>query len=116
MWVRIPPPAPFVKGGEVMSRSYKRTPRWGDKKDKYFKKYSNRHIRRNSSEDNLKHKSYKKVICSYNICDCETVGMTFEQYWISLVNSWYRWRKNCGYPFPNKEKAYQDYCRYFLRK
>ena len=51
-----------------MSRSYKKTPRSGDRKDKYFKRYANRRLRRMSLEHlDLKGKSYKKIFCSWNI-------------------------------------------------
>ena len=100
-----------------MSRSYKHTPRCGDTKDKFFKKYANRRVRRLPIEElPLNHKAYKKVTCSWNICDYETVGISFEQYWDSLLKSWHRWRKDCGHPYPNRDEAYQEYCRWFLRK
>ena len=100
-----------------MSRSYKHTPRAGDTKDKFFKKYANRRVRRLPIDEHpLNHKSYKKATCSWNICDYETVGTSFEQYWESLVKSWHRWKKECGLPYPNRDEAYQEYCRWFLRK
>ena len=69
-----------------MSRSYKHTPRAGDTKDKFFKKYANRKVRRLPTDEHpLKGKSYKKVFCQYDICDYETVGTSFEQYWERLV-------------------------------
>ncbi len=96
-----------------MSHSYKHTPRAGDTKDKFFKKYANHKVRRLPiNEHPLNHKAYKKVECSWNICDYETVGLTFNQYWESLVKSCRRWNKN----IPDKDKAYQEYCRWFLRK
>ena len=44
-----------------MSRSYKKTPRSGDKKNKFFKKYANRKYRKLPLEDTVQHKSYKKT-------------------------------------------------------
>mgnify|MGYP006896647918 FL=1 len=100
-----------------MSRSYKHTPRAGDTKDKFFKKYANRRVRRLPIDEHpLNHKTYKKATCSWNICDYETVGISFEQYWEGLVKSWHRWKSECGLPYPDRDEAYQEYCRWFLRK
>ena len=100
-----------------MSRSYKHTPRSGDTKDKFFKKYANRCVRRLPlDEPPLNNKSYKKTCCSWNICDYETVGTSFEEYWAGLVKSWHKWKKYFDYPFPDRDKAYQDYCRWYIRK
>ena len=101
-----------------MSRSYKHTPRSGNKKDKFFKRYANRKVRHQLPTDkhSLKGAAYKKVFCQYEICDYETVGISFEQYWERLVKRWYAWKRDCGYPYPDHEKAYQEYCKWFLRK
>ena len=100
-----------------MSRSYKRTPRAGDRKDRYYKKYANRRVRRLTTDELPKSgKGYKKVFCHYDICDYETVGTIFEEYWEGLVKSWHRWRRECGQPYPDRDEAYEDYCRWFLRK
>ena len=101
-----------------MSRSYKHTPRSGNKKDKFFKQYANRTVRYQLPTDkhSLKGAAYKKVFCQCNICDYETVGISFKQYWKCLVKSWYAWKRDCGYPYPDHEKAYQEYCKWFLRK
>ena len=99
-----------------MSRSYKHTPRSGDTKDKFFKKYANRRVRRLPTDEHpLKGKAYKKVFCQYDICDYETVGTSFEQYWESLVKRWYNWEWRYA-EFPDREEAYQEYCRWFIRK
>ena len=98
-----------------MSRSYKYTPRAGDKKDKFFKKYSNRRLRKLPLEETYSHKTYKKANQSWNICDYESVGITFEEFWKERVGFWYRWRYQYE-PFPDKKQAYKDYCRWFLRK
>ena len=100
-----------------MSRSYKHTPRAGDTKDKFFKKYANRRVRRLPiDEPSLNYKSYKKMTCSWNICDYETVGTSFEQYWKRLAKSWHRWHMECDIPYPNRNEAYKEYYRQFLRK
>ena len=99
-----------------MSRSYKHTPRSGDTKDKFFKKYANRKVRRLPTDEHpLKGNTYKKVFCQYDICDYETVGISFEQYWEGLVKRWYNWEWRYS-EFPDREEAYQEYCRWFIRK
>ena len=99
-----------------MSRSYKHTPRSGQQKDKYFKRYSNRKVRRLPIDEHpLKGKTYKKVLHDYSICDYETVGISFEQYWERLVKRWYEWEHQ-SFDFPDREEAYQEYCRWFIRK
>ncbi len=100
-----------------MSRSYKHTPRAGQPKDRFYKKYANRKVRRLPLDKQPKNgREYRKVFCHYDICDYETVGITFEEYWASLVKSWHRWKKEFNYPYPDREQAYQEYCRWFLRK
>ena len=98
-----------------MSRSFKHTPRSGDTKDKFFKRYANRKVRRLPIDEHLKGNTYKKVFCQYDICDYETVGISFEQYWESLVKRWYNWEWRYS-EFPDREEAYQEYCRWFIRK
>ena len=98
-----------------ISRSYKGTPRCGDTKDKFFKKYANRKVRRLPIDERPKGNAYKKVFCQYDICDYETVGTSFEQYWESLVKRWYEWEWKY-FEFPDRDEAYQEYCRWFLRK
>ena len=98
-----------------MSRSFKKTPRCGQTKDKFFKKYANRKFRRHKLNTDLKHNSYKKNFCYYNICDYEDVGTTFEQYWLSCIRCWHRWGYHSN-PYPVREEAYKEYCRWYKRK
>ena len=98
-----------------MSRSKKKTPRSGDKKDKFFKRYENHRLRKIPFEHTLNHNAYKKHGEGWNICDYETVGISFEQYWESLVKRWYNWEWRYS-EFPDREEAYQEYCRWFIRK
>ena len=98
-----------------MSRSYKKTPHCGLKKDKFYKKYSNHKVRRIPVDaQSPKNKTYKKVICSWNICDYEEVGLSFEEYWEEILNNW-RIRNNNS-PIPNKEDVYKYYLKHFIRK
>ena len=99
-----------------MSRSFKHTPRCGDQKDKFFKKYSNHKVRRLPMDEHpLKGNTYKKVLHDYSICDYETVGISFEQYWECLVKRWYEWNWKHS-PFPDRDEVYEEYLRWFIRK
>lgn len=99
-----------------MSRSYKKTPRCGDTKDKFFKRYANRRLRRKKLDIDLQHKSYKKDFRSYYICHYETVGPSFEEFWCNRVKWWHSWRKYYNDPFPTKEEAWKDYNHWYKRK
>ena len=99
-----------------MSRSYRHTPRSGQRKDKDYKKLANRRLRHLPIDSlPLNNKSYRKHTCYYDICDYESVGMSFERYWDCIVKSWYNrfWKYE---PFPNRDQVYEEYCRYYLRK
>ena len=65
----------------VMSRSY-RKPVFSDKKDRYWKKQANRTVRR--TKDIANGRAYRKVICSYSICEF--------RYWI--LNPTDFWKKS----------------------
>lgn len=100
-----------------MSRSYKKTPRSGDTKKKFFKNYANRVLRRDKSEDAvLNHKSYRKRYCSYDICDYETVGETFEQHWRRELKYWHNYGKYRGEPFPDRSESLKEYNKWYKRK
>ena len=60
-----------------MSRSYKHTPRCGDKKGRYSKRLANHVVRRNRCKDAFpQYAGYKKMFESWNICDYEIVGIS----------------------------------------
>ena len=99
-----------------MSRSYKKTPRSGDTKDKFFKRYANRRLRRRKLDIDLQHKSYKKDFCSYDICDYESVGTSFENFWRDRVKWWHSIRRHYGEPYPNRKDAWEDYNCWYKRK
>jgi hypothetical protein len=98
-----------------MSRSYKKTPRSGDKKDKFLKRYANRKLRRQKLTSDLQHNSYKKNYCSYEICDYETVGTLLEQYWSRSVSRCHEWWYSYE-PYPDRDEVYQEWMRWFKRK
>jgi hypothetical protein len=95
-----------------MSRSKKKTPRSGDKKDKFFKRYENHRLRKMPFEHTLNHNAYKKHSEGWNICDYETVGISFELYWCRLKRRFQNKPELLG----TKEEAYQEYLKWFIRK
>ena len=95
-----------------MSRSYKKTPRCGDKKDRKSKRLANKRFRRKQLTHDLQHNSYRKDYCTWRICDYEVIGTTFEQYW-RVVKSLNRWGRP---PCPSREEAYQEWYRWYKRK
>ena len=98
-----------------MSRSFKKTPRAGDMKNKFYKAYSNRRFRRRKIDEEdveLTNNSYKKYNNSWNICDYEITHLTFEDYWAEIVQ---RCAKlNCE--LPSKDVAYKVYYKTYKRK
>ena len=99
-----------------LSRSRKSTPRAGDKKSKDMKRIANRKLRRQKLSLLLPHKSYKKNFCSYDICDYEEIGTTFEQFYQSKIHFWYQYGKHWGKPYPSKDEALKEYKKWYLRK
>lgn len=93
-----------------MSRSYKKTPRAGDKKQRMYKKAANRRIRRQQAL--IQNNSYKKHYCSYDICDYESVHTTFEEYANFRINLY----KKIGKEPPTKRELWQEYQKMFIRK
>lgn len=86
-----------------MSRSYKKVPCYKDY-NRGMKQRANRHLRRNYL-DIPSGRAYKKLFCSYNICDYKFL-QTFSSYkkWISkhnhrrypedeLYRKWYKYYK-----------------------
>jgi len=103
-----------------MSRSYKHTPYCGLKKDKFYKKYANRKLRRKKLDHDYQHGAYKKDTCSWDICDWyEIVTKNFEEYYKSCVQFWYenhtRWYM-LNEPFPTKEQCWKQYQEWYIRK
>lgn len=96
-----------------MSRSYKKTPRCGDRKNKAMKKYANHVVRRDTNT--YQNSSYKKRFCRYDICDYESVGDTFQDYWNMRVRQWYSWRWRYE-EFPNEKEEYRKWYKWFKRK
>ena len=101
-----------------MSRSYKKHPYCGDKKQN--KEIANRRVRRklNSNYDlNFSNKSYKKVFDSYDICDWWFGPSSFEDYCHSVLDLWERLaRLGNKEPRPTIEQLKKDYNKYYKRK
>ena len=96
-----------------ISRSYKRTPRCGDKKDKYLKNYANRRLRQYPiNKPPLNNCTYKKYNCQWDICDYDSVGISFERYWRRLKCRFHDRPDLLG----TKEEAYKEYIKWFIRK
>ena len=94
-----------------MSRSYKHEPTCGGK-NKFCKNQANRRVRRNKG-------GYKKVYCSWEICDYFS-RCTWEEYW---EHEWERYRyflvhcpqsKWCKEP--NYEESYRDWWKAYKMK
>lgn len=103
-----------------MSRSYKHTPYCGDKKNKFMKKYANKKLRKKKLTHDLQHKSYKKDLCSYDICDWyEIETKNFEEYYKSCVSRWHKWQSypwGNKEPFPTREECWKEYQKWYVRK
>jgi hypothetical protein len=99
-----------------MSRSYKKTPRAGMRKDRAYKKYANRKLRRNKLDNELQHNAYRKNFMTYDICDYQVVGTSFEEYYASQVRHWHEWMWQYNVPFPDKEKLYREWYKYYKGK
>lgn len=96
-----------------MSRSYKKHPRCGFRKDKFYKRYANVKVRKNA-RDILSHNYYKKLLSSYFICDYESF-LPFEDYWKIIIenynNYWFK-KKSC----PDKKEIYLEWYKEYKRK
>ena len=98
-----------------MSRSYKKVPRSGDKKDKFFKNYANRKLRRDKFH-NFDHNNYKKNFCSWNICDFESIDYSFNAWWKHCVARWMRCGQYRGEPYPSKQEEYRLWYKWYKQK
>ena len=98
-----------------MSRSYKHTPRCGETKHRWAKRYANRSFRRKRLDIVLSPGQHKRYYCSYDICDYEWVGVTFERHYRDAVRSWHRWNY-LNEPYPDRSEEYQSYRKWYIRK
>lgn len=100
-----------------MSRSYKKTPYSGDRKNKYMKHYANKRVRRmlKNPEENLKYKSYRKVFDSYDICDYYFLEPNFELFYLAQITNWYSWRYQYE-KFPDRNECYKYWIKRYRNK
>ena len=98
-----------------MSRSYKKTPRSGDRKNKFFKNHANR-VFRYDKFNTLQHSGYKKNYCRWNICDSETIEYSFDAWWKSSVSEWLNKGQYRGEPFPSLEEEYRLWYKWYKQK
>lgn len=96
-----------------MSRSYKKHPRCGFYKDKFYKRYANVRVRKNT-QDILSHNYYKKLLSSYRICDYESF-LSFQEYWKAILRSYNNYRLGKD-PYPNKKEVYLEWYKEYKRK
>ena len=95
-----------------MSRSYKHTPRCGDRKGPDNKRLANRKVRRKKlSEDFPQYSGFKKLYERWDICDYEEVGVNFEAYCSQRWQRWYR-----SEPLPGLGELRKEYEKYYVRK
>lgn len=101
-----------------MSRSYKHEPTCGGK-NKFCKKQANRRVRRNKMDLELSKGGYKKVYCSWEICDYFS-RCTWEEYWQYELERYYYFRIHCPGSIlakePIYEESYRDWWRTFKMK
>lgn len=99
-----------------MSRSYKKTPYVGDHKGKDKKRCANSKVRMTlkNPEYILKHGAYKKVFCSYNICDY-WLTQTWQEYWEECLES-YKQFPNLYKKPPNKKEEYRKWYKWYKMK
>lgn len=102
-----------------MSRSKKHTPYSGMKKDRFYKRYANRKIRRKKLQHNFDHKDYRKDFCCYDICDFYWIETpNFDEYYQSQIDNWYQFKwgiKNDEEP-PTREECWKEYQKIYIRK
>ena len=101
-----------------MSRSYKHTPICGGKY-KFAKNQANRKVRRNKMDLNVSHGGYKKVYCSWEICDFLSL-CSWEEYWRREWDIYYYLFEHCPTSKwckePNYDECYRDWWRAYKMK
>lgn len=101
-----------------MSRSYKHEPVCGGK-NKFYKKQANRRVRRNKMDLELPKGGYKKVYCSWEICDYFDRS-TWKEYWEFEWRSYFKFLQFCPSSRwakkPNYEESYRDWWKAYKMK
>lgn len=92
-----------------MSRSYKKTPWCGDHKGKIKKRIANQSVRRQLRRDLElvpQRGAYKKLYCSWEICDYGWI-LTWKEYWKNALDI---------DPAADKEIVYRKWLKYYRNK
>lgn len=105
-----------MRGGIFISRSYKKHPWAGDTKGKFKKRTANHKVRNylKKIENELKFSDYKKVYCSWEICDYGWL-YSWKEYWQHCIKSYYEWGYQY-YPFPDIKEEYKKWYKIYKRK
>ena len=98
-----------------MSRSYKKTPYSGDRKDKGLKRYANKRLRKIDDIAILQGKRYRKYSETWDICDYYDIT-PFKAFYQWRLKNWYKWGVRYGEPYPSEEEAYKDWKKWYKRK
>ena len=99
-----------------MSRSYKKSPYCGDKKGKDKKRVANHAVRNYLKDINkvLSKGGFKKVFCSYDICDYWWL-QSWEEYWEKCLRNYRKHPKWYKQP-PNKKEEYRSWYKSYKMK
>lgn len=99
-----------------MSRSYKKVPYYGDKKNKETKRIANKAVRNylKNLEYELPKNSFKKVFPSWDICDFWWF-QTWDEYWNDCLKD-YKEHPNWHKHPPNKKKEYRRWYKIYKMK
>lgn len=103
-----------------MARSYKKHAWCGDKKGKIKKRIANHHVRawlKRHLDINLAPHDYKKIHCSWDICDYGW-NRTWEEYW-SSCQKWHQEALERGwgaYKELDEKKEYRYWYKHYRAK
>lgn len=99
-----------------MSRSYKKAPYYGDKKNKETKRIANKAVRNylKNFEHELPKRDFRKVFCSWDICDYGWL-QPWEEYWKNCLRNYKRHPEWYKRP-PNKKEEYRNWYKTYKMK
>ena len=99
-----------------MSRSYKKASYCGDKKGKNKKRVANHTVRNYLKDINkvLSKGGFKKVFCSYDICDYWWL-QSWEEYWEDCLRGYKEHPEWYKQP-PNKKEEYRSWYKNYKMK
>ena len=97
-----------------MSRSYKHTPRCGERKGTIKKRIANHVVRRKKLRTDFpQYAGYRKLYERWDICDYDEVGTSFGEYCFQMR----RWASQpWAGPVPDPEELWWEYKKAFIRK